>query len=477
MKRLACIILIVALLISGLAFVKVNVKGTTVNGNITTNTEWTINDSPVLFNSSITVYPNATLTIDPGVIVNFGLYHSLTISGALNAIGTADNKITFTRPDNQTVYTTILFGLSGLTYNQTNTVSGGTIQYATFNRVALQLGSSSTTVDNCYFSFSSTQSAISVSGGSSLVSPIISNNKIMYNGQDPSHYAYGININSGATPIINNNEFDGNGQLTGINLQIYTPSGMSNPAFTISNNVFSNCWLGIKAETAATVTVQGNSFSGCRDGIDVNVVASLTIKNNLIDKCSRYGINGGGLIDSNTISNNQIGIHNPSAGSVITNNNIVGNTVNSITASNVSVNAQNNWWGIADEATIKSTLYDVTEDPGLGTITFVPFLNSPNLSAPTIPLSTPPITPAPAITASPTTQPTETATPTPTLPPTTASSTKKAETVLSDTSDLLNLNLITTLIIAALALVWVVVILGYVAKRSISRYKAKKTEK
>ncbi len=129
-----------------------------------------------------------------------------------------------------------------------------------------------------------------ISGGT----PIISNNKIVFTGQDSGHYSYGINVNSGATPVISNNAFDGNGQLTGINLQIYTPTGMSSPSFTISNNLFSNCWLGIKAETAATVTVQGNSFLGCRDGLDINVAASLTIRNNLIDGCSRYGINGGG---------------------------------------------------------------------------------------------------------------------------------------------------------------------------------------
>jgi len=464
--------LTVVLLVGGLAFVKIDVRGTTVGGNITSDTHWTIDDSPITFNSNVRVYPNATLTIDPGVNVNFSSRY-LTISGMLVATGTPDSRITFTIPDNQPSNTPLFFDSSSLGWNDL-TNSGSIIQYASFNRVALQI-SNGIKIDNCYFSFSTTQSPIAISGGSSGASPIISNNKITFNGQDSSHYAYGISVNSGATPVINNNEFNGNGQLTGINLQIYAPTGMSSPAFTISNNVFSNCWLGVKAETAATATVQGNSFLGCRDGLDINVAASVTIRNNLIDGCSRYGINGGSIIESNTISNCQIGIHNPSAGSVITYNNIVGNTVNSITASSASVNAQNNWWGIANEATIKSTLYDVSADSSLGTISFVPFLNSPSLSAPPIPANTPPI--IAAQTNDPTTAPSKitsaaTPTPAPAIPPT-VTALKKSETILSDTGDLINLNLITVSITAIIALVWIVVIFGYVTLSRISKYKAK----
>jgi hypothetical protein len=473
LKRLICTVLTIILLIGMLSFVKIDVHGITVGRNITSDTHWTIDDNPVIFNSSITVYPNATLTIDPGVTVNLGSYPSFTISGTLIAVGTPENKITFTIPDNQTGTYSISFSPSyGL--NQTHNPDG-TFQYVNFNRVTLQ-SSSSVTVDNCYFSFSTTQTAIAISGGSLGASPIISNNKIVFNGfQDSGHYSYGISVNSGATPAISNNEFDGNGQLTGINLQIYTPTGMSSPSFTISNNLFSNCWLGIKAETAAMVTVQGNSFLGCRDGLYINVAASLTIRNNLIDGCSRYGINGGGVIDSNTISNCQIGIHNPPAGSVITNNNIIGNTVNSITASIANVSAQNNWWGIADASTIQTTIYDVRADYSLGTVTFMPFLNSPSLSAPAIPSTTPPITPGPTV--DPTARTTQTTvTSAPTIMPTvsaTSTPTKKSETILNDTGDLLNLNLITTAAVAIFALVWLVVIFGYVTISRLSRYRAK----
>lgn len=446
MKRPACLILTVIILISCLAFVRVSVHATTVSGVITTNTEWTIDDSPITCNGGVRVAPNATLTIDPGVTVNFGTYGSMSVSGTLTAVGAPDNPITFTTPNSQTIGIFPTF------------LPPPFFQYVNFNNVYIS-ASSSTEIDNCNFSFVTPQTAITVTAGS----PTISNNKIVFTGQDPNHNAYGVNVNFG-TPTITNNEFDGNGQLTGINAQSSTP-------FTVSNNLFSNCWIGVKAETRVTLTVQGNTFEGCNDGLDINQVASLTITNNLIDSCLRYGINGGGSIYSNTISNNPIGVHNPYSGSIL-NNNIVGSSIDSVTAASANVDAQNNWWGTTDAPTINQTVYDFHCDPGLGTIQFVPFLTEPSLSAPAIPLNTP------LTTLSPTVEPTHAPvqpTPivvTPTVAPTPIT-TQKSETILSNINDLLNLNLIATTVIAAMVLVWIFAILGYTVKNGVTKYNKK----
>ena len=95
--------------------------------------------------------------------------------------------------------------------------------------------------------------------------------------------------------------------------------------------IFTDCYSGVTAESQSVMTVQGNRFLGGTDGIDILLGATVTVTDNLVDNNSRYGINGGGNIDGNTVTNNQIGIHNPLTG-VINDNNIVGNTVNSITA-------------------------------------------------------------------------------------------------------------------------------------------------
>ncbi len=466
MKRLACIILIVTILVSGLAFVK-TAYVTQVSGTLTADTHWTIMDSPVIFNGTVTVGTNVTLTIDPGVTVNLGIY-SLQVSGTLIAVGDAADKILFTVRENLSQYISepIFFSSTSPGWSQ-DTNTGSIIQNAILNKVSVQINNASPKIDDCYFNFTSSQSPISISGGS----PIISNNDFVYNGQDSSHYVNSINVYMG-TPVISNNEFDGNGYLTGI-------VSTSPSSVTISNNIFSNCWSGIKAQTGSVLTVEGNTFTKCNDGLDVADGASITIKNNLIDSNSRYGINGGGYIDSNTITNNQVGIHNPFSGSIINNNNILGNSKNSITAADASVNAENNWWGTTDTQTINQTIYDAKIDHDLGTITFVPFLNSPNPMAPAIPPSTPTLTPIPTPIPIPTIEPT----PIPTIQPTTTTpepAPPSEKSIITQDSTLLNLNLITTAVVNLLILVWVIVILGYAVKGGISKYKArnkKQTEK
>ena len=267
----------------------------------------------------------------------------------------------------------------------------------------------------------------------------------------------GITVSSG-NPIISNNQFKGKGYLTAI-------VDASSAQFTISNNIFSNCNSGIAAKATSALTVNGNSFLEGNDGIVILDGASLTITNNLIDHNSRFGISGGGYIESNTITNNQVGIHNPPSGT-ITNNNIVGNTLNNIDATTANMNAQNNWWGTTDTQTINQTIYDSKVDSTLGTITFVPFLNQPSLTAPAIPATTPVVTPVPTLPVTP--QPTETVpieTPTPAIY-------QYSQTFIYQVGSIFNLNMIVTATAIILILAWIIVILIYGAKRGISKIKS-----
>jgi parallel beta-helix repeat protein len=513
MKRIACIILVIALCVSGLFFVK-TAYGTTVGGTLSTDTHWTMADSPIFFNGTVTVNSNVTLTIDPGVTVNLGFY-SLYISGTLVAVGDTNNEISFTANGNYnyTIYNPtapLIFSPSSNPWNSaTNT--GSIVQYANFNSVYLIINSSPK-IDNCQLTFSSSvyQAPISIIDGS----PIISNNVIVYNKQNSNGYVNnnansisisdgsaqiinnqfqgtctdsnsndisvnsgspvitnnvfegqyisnknnGITINSG-NPQISNNQFEGKGYLNGI-------VASSSASSTVSNNIFTQCAVGIKAQTGGQLTVEGNSFLSGTDGIDILSGASVTITRNLIDSNSGFGINGGGAnIDSNTISNNQIGIHNPTGGT-ISNNNIVGNTENSITAATANIEATNNWWGIADTQTINKTIYDSKIDSTLGTVTFVPFLTNPSQTAPAIPNSTPVVTAVP----------TQAPTPTPIYVPATPTPTpfQYSQSFIYQANAILNLNTIVTATAIILIVVWLIVILGYSAKRGISKYKSNK---
>ena len=65
-----------------------------VSGTISSNTTWTGVDT-VKVTGDITVADGATLTIDPGIIVEFQDRYGLLINGRLLAEGTDADSITF----------------------------------------------------------------------------------------------------------------------------------------------------------------------------------------------------------------------------------------------------------------------------------------------------------------------------------------------------------------------------------------------
>ena len=109
---------------------------TNISGIISSNTTWTLANSPYITKGSVLVNKGVTLTIEPGVTVKFNKGHSLQIDGTLIARGNSSNKITFTSAQAAPApgdWGYILFSDSSIdaTYDETgNYISGAILEYA-----------------------------------------------------------------------------------------------------------------------------------------------------------------------------------------------------------------------------------------------------------------------------------------------------------------------------------------------------------
>lgn len=69
---------------------------TVVNAHILTDTVWTLAGSPYQVTTDIQVFPEATLTVEPGVVVQFAQQTMLDVRGKILATGTHSQTILFT---------------------------------------------------------------------------------------------------------------------------------------------------------------------------------------------------------------------------------------------------------------------------------------------------------------------------------------------------------------------------------------------
>ena len=99
MKRLKAASLLVTLIIETFMFFNSfapTVNATYIHEDIKQDTIWTLMDSPYIIINDITIYPNVTLTIEPGVEIRFGGNFSLTVNGTLIVNGESNRMVKFT---------------------------------------------------------------------------------------------------------------------------------------------------------------------------------------------------------------------------------------------------------------------------------------------------------------------------------------------------------------------------------------------
>jgi hypothetical protein len=369
---------LIALMVSGLAFVGsvrfgTAQSGTSVTGIIGSDTTWTQANSPYSLSGPVGISSGVTLTIEPGTTVNLNNFY-ITVNGALVAKGTNTDKIQINDISGAGPFGDLpipfTYGINfteiSVGYNAQSD-SGSIIENAIINSTTLALESSpsiNNDIINGYIS----------STGSS----IISNNLVT--GE--------IHV-TGSSTVLNNNI---NGTI-----HVQTNNGQGETP-VISNNFVTGGGIGGEGISFLTdnITVSGNTISGCNvAGIAAEGVG--VIENNFItENHDGIDIEGFVILRNNTIENNYIGLQqvNNFDFPIIVYNNLQNNSYNLFLYHLVtnSLNATYNWWGTTDQTAISNSIYDNRDDSNLGTVNFVPFLTSPNPQAmpnPNVPIATP----------------------------------------------------------------------------------------
>jgi hypothetical protein len=372
-KRLA-LILILIVSISGLIIwfsmpSALAQSGASKGGIIGSDATWTRANSPYSLTGNVLIENGATLTIEPGVTINLGVY-SIQINGTLTAKGNSTDRIYFN--SEKTYHDIAINFLSFSTSWNEQTGFGSIIQNTVFNAqsAAICIQNVAPIID----SNSITGTYIVISDGLPIISNNDLNGEIHVTAGSPTikdNQIKGLIASTGkGTTIISNNTIVGNFGDT------VEGAGISCGNAIITDNVIAQFQKGI-------LIIQGVST------IERNVVVSNLIGIQVGEQHVGYS---GGLfqitIEDNLITNNSKGIsvldlppsiQTANFSIAITKNNIQNNTENNFyLGAAVPITATNNWWGTSDPQAINQTIYDFKNDFNSGNVSFTPFLILPN---------------------------------------------------------------------------------------------------
>jgi hypothetical protein len=383
---------------SQLATVK---AATSVTGIIYSDTTWTKANSPYNMTGPTAIAKGATLTIEPGAVVNFNTY-TLEVNGTFRAIGTSAEPINLDGDWQGGPFINDRNGILTFTSesNSWDDQTGTGCIIENVNAISLSVFIHDTTVklNNNVFSGFHELHGLWVYGGNSVIS-----NNLITDGA--------VGVDDGSPVFITNT-------LMGETLWLQGGSPI------IENNLFYGEHSGIDVSDGSNVRVVNNIIAKC-SGFSTSLRGNVTFEHNLVLYCSEgltlYGHNENIIVQNNTIAFNEFGIRSPSPSAKIIFNNLENNTQCNLSLGYSSnLDASYNWWGTTDVSAISQTIVDYKDDYNLGNVTFIPFLDAPNPQAPLIssfvePSPSPSPSPSPTATSSP--APTSTPTPTPSQEP------------------------------------------------------------
>jgi|GEM_PF-1278063 hypothetical protein len=408
---------------------------TNVSGGIFSNTTWTTANSPYIVTDTVVVFPGVTLTIQPGVVVEFANNMEIEIRQAqLIAIGTAVNPITFASTSSSPtvgIYSGIYLNGGSMTCKFT---------YCNFSYANTGIYSwlaDSLLLNNCNFNYNNTGvksggngggGTSGNSGGNTVVNACNFNNNVNY----------GLTCNFLDYSKITNCNFTYNG--TGLNsgyyhstttncVFSYNQTGLSTEYMNLSNCTITHNQTGISSEsenkyrnstidsnTVTGISANGDSVINCQinyNGIGVqsavSVIIGNTIEYNTTENINDYTFSpgqgwGGSVITGNTIKYSAVGINNITESFTITMNIIENNGIGIVLSNSSStiscnkicnnntyglqyeasgnISAAHNYWCTTDSLNTQTLIYDGHQNISYGLVGFMPIDTVPCTSLP-----------------------------------------------------------------------------------------------
>ena len=307
MKNILTLLIIVLFSISS----KVNAQ-TNVSGALSSDTTWSLTNSPYIVTGNILVPSGVTLTIEAGVTVKVSSSAVIQNNGTLIAIGTSTDKITFTSNESSPSagdWKYIFF--SNTSTDPIYDGSGNYIEGSTLQHVDILYGGSDTS-----------KGVIEVTDSSLYVENIIVKNSASYG----VHFSKSSGGSVGVSKIISS-EISNNSD-TGIYCDCY----QYNKSITVENSrINNNAGYGIStgggdAGGTHIFNYKNNIINNnSNSGILANANGTQNISGNLIYNNTGYGVrsrgNGTYTIEKNIIvGNNSVGVHGIYATHIIDNN-------------------------------------------------------------------------------------------------------------------------------------------------------------
>ena len=303
------------------------VNATYVEGPITQDTIWTRVDSPFIVSKDVTVYSNATLTIEPGVEVKFGGDFSLIVFGKLYANGTS-KPIAFTSNKEQPE----VGDWNAITFNgmEKSVLIGCFVAYAE-NGIFVENGN--VELGNSAISFC--QNGITATNGKLIVE----NSTVKFCRQN------GVNITNSESTVQNSliAENQGNGICITGNAQVTI---QKNTIMANGNGVL------LTGNETSNANISQNKISANKQNgiqIDANSHADITIVNNIVSSNDNAGFYISSptstYITNNSISYNKIGFLYDKGNHAVNYTDIYGNEMGMDVLANATVNAEHNYWG------------------------------------------------------------------------------------------------------------------------------------